>query len=375
MSVLSTSVTRNEFSWNHKRLWLTATVPFVILLVLSGCMNYIVDPFGLYGTGIYPPVAFSQYEHKLRLFREYVPRPRALVIGSSRVECINPELVEEITGRRCFNWANPLAKTELFYAELRIALEEYNAPLDLVIVGVEPDVFHPQADAPPQALTIYDYTRYIFDKPAYEAAKDKIGRLFSVEQTAASLRVLSGTSDYNALEEYRFDANGYMRVTDYGSLTDDMIVRGLENELRDYPEDHWGNPNFSNLNPDRKIFWEDFLRICHERGIMVYACMTPLAPELLRRIYELEGFDAEALYTEVREYLEETVGEVGGVFRDYTDVTSFDGDPEGFIDVMHLKPENGEIMLRHLLGDDFQNETEVEVQNGDENDIGADAAP
>ncbi|MCX6647404.1 MAG: hypothetical protein NTY09_13755 [bacterium] len=188
MSILSTSASSNEFNWDHRNLWVSAMVPFVIILILSGSMNFIVDPFGLYGTGIFPPVTFSQYEHKLRLLREYIPRPSALIIGSSRVECLNPNLVEEITGRRCFNWANPLAKTELFYAELRIALEELNAPVDLVIVGVEPDVFHPQAEAPPQALTIYDYMRFISDKPAYESVRDKIARLISIEQTGSSLR-------------------------------------------------------------------------------------------------------------------------------------------------------------------------------------------
>lgn len=354
MSVISTTEEPKKIDWNHKLIWILVLVPFFITLGIFAVTNYIVDPFGLYGTGIYPPVTFSSYEHKLRLFREYEPKPRALVIGSSRVESINPEFVEELTGRTCFNWANPLAKTELFYAELRIALDDYNAPVDLVIVGVEPDVFHPQASAPPQAVSMLAYMRYVSDKAATTVFLDRIARLFSFEQTNSSFMVLSGTSDYNPMEESRWNANGYMVVSDYRVLTKEMIVQGIENEVRDFPEEHWGSASHSNMSPMRKEFWEEFLRICHERSIRVYAYMTPLHPELLETVNNMERFDAAALYAEANEYLSRTVAEVGGVFRDYTDVTSFGGDPEGFYDVVHLQPENGDILLRDLFGDDFE---------------------
>ncbi|MCX6646307.1 MAG: hypothetical protein NTY09_08120, partial [bacterium] len=85
-----------------------------------------------------------------------------------------------------------------------------------------------------------------------------------------------------------------------------------------------------------------------------------------------EGFDADALYTEVRTYLEETISENGGVFRDYTEVSSFDGDPEDFIDAVHLNSENGDILLRHLLGDDFTQETDVSNDAINENDSDTD---
>ncbi|MCX6647403.1 MAG: hypothetical protein NTY09_13750 [bacterium] len=164
-----------------------------------------------------------------------------------------------------------------------------------------------------------------------------------------------------------------MRVNYYGKIDANDIIGGLENELRDYPERHWGNSTYSNLKPDRKLYWEEFLRICHERSIKVYAYMTPLTPELLERIYQIEGFDADALYTEVRTYLEETISENGGVFRDYTEVSSFDGDPEDFIDAVHVGSKNGEIILRHLLDDDFGQETGV--NNGDVNENDSDTDP
>lgn len=355
MTVLR-SESPGKVTWNHKIIWISFVVPLFITLAVIGSLNFIVDPFGIYGTGLFPPVTFSKYEHKLRLLREFQPKPQALIIGSSRVESVDPELVEELTGKRCFNWANPLAKTELFYAELRIALDEINAPLDMVIVGVEPTVFHPTAGTPPQALSLISYMRYVTDKAAVSVFMEKSSRLFSFEQTDSTFKVLLGTSGYDPNEEHRWEPNGFLRLNDYGILTKDIIIEGIENEMRRFPKADFGDDDYSNLNPIRMMYWEEFLKICDQREIRVYAYMTPLHHDLLESVYQLEEFNADALYSETTEYLSRTIGEIGGVFRNYTDVNSFNGDPEGFMDVIHLSPSNGDILIRHLLADDYPTE-------------------
>ena len=70
-------------------------------------------------------------------------------------------------------------------------------------------------------------------------------------------------------------------------------------------------------------------------------------PELWEFIQE-KGVDH--LYTETSEYVERTVAESGGVFRNYIELDSFDGDPEMFWDEVHMRPENGEALLWNLLG-------------------------
>ena len=70
-----------------------ATVIAVLLLSLTGSavFNYIVDPFAIYGTNLYPAITFNKYQNKLYLLRNCQPPPGVLIIGSSRVQCIDPD--------------------------------------------------------------------------------------------------------------------------------------------------------------------------------------------------------------------------------------------------------------------------------------------
>jgi hypothetical protein len=342
----STSVIASKPGHKSPVLWKIFFITLASIVLLSAILNFVVDPFAIYGTGIFDSIEFNRYQHKYNLFRDFEPKPSALVIGSSRVTFLDPQLIEELTGERCFVWGCPDVRMEVEYAMLRIALEEFNAPIKLLIIGVEPEVFHPTKPLHPEVKIIDEYTKY-FDKAAWWSKfSEKFSRLFTIEQTAASITVLVRTIQGRESERV-FD----FRQDGFPLLPDNVYAEAPERireGILDYPLHGFGLEEFTGLSEQRKHYFEEILRICDERGIKVYAIMTPLHPDLVRRFTEL---GAKPIFDETAEYVSGKVGEIGGVFRDYTTIESFGGSPDYFLDAYHVTPPNGDILLGDLFSD------------------------
>ncbi len=345
-------MSRQSLKWCNPATWKTIFIACATCLILVGALNLVVDPFGIYGTDLFPTLVFNRYQNFRDLFDKNQPLPRALVMGSSRVGCIDPDVVTEITGRKCFNWGVPEAESEILYSVLRMVLDEYNAPIDLIIVSVEPEVFHPTKRIHPQAQLSREYTRYFLDESELTAFIEKIKRLFTFEQTRSSIYVLRRKAAGREVGDWmiwRTDGFpvGFIEERVPARWSDDPETH-LEKAIERFPETYFRFSEFDGLSDARKIYWEEFLRICNENDIQIYVFMPPPHPKLLDKLIEI---GAEHLFIETAAYLEYTVSGAGGTFRDYTDVSSFAGDPEGFHDQIHIDPENGEAMVRDLLAD------------------------
>jgi len=339
-------------SWNRSIFWKGLLLSCVSIIVLVSIINAVVDPFGLYGTGIFPQFTFNRYLNLRTLFAKYEPKPEALIIGSSRVSCIDPDVVTELTGKHCFNWGVPSAEAEIYPTILKMALDEFNAPIDLVIVGVEPEVFHPTKEIHPQAGVLESYTKYFTHESRLRSAMERARRLVTSEQLSASAvvirRKLTGqpSGDWMIWREDGFPTGIIEERVPKRYITD--REEHILAQLDIFPEAYFMLSEFDRLSPVRKAYWEEFLKICKDRNIQVYVFMPPPHPLILERLYDL---GAKPIFDETSVYLEKTVTDMGGTFMDFTEVSSFGGDPDGFQDQVHILPENGELMVRELLKD------------------------
>ncbi|MCX6645635.1 MAG: hypothetical protein NTY09_04660 [bacterium] len=316
------------------------------IVVFSVLLNYIVDPFAIYGTGIFDSLEFNRYQDKYFLLRDFDPKPSALIIGSSRMTFMDPEIVEEITGMRCFVWGCPDARMEIEYAMLRIALEEFHCPVKILIIGVEPEVFHPTKPINPEAKVIDEYTKYFEKSPWWSEFTEKFSRLFTIEQTLGSVKVLIREIQGKESERvFDFRNDGFPLLPD--NIYDGAGERIQEGILQ-YPYTGFGIEEFTGLSEDRKHYFEEILRICDENDIKVYAITTPLHPDLVRRLFDL---GARPIFDETAAFVKTEVEQYGGVFRDYTTIESFNGSPDYFLDAYHMTPDNGNILIRDLLSD------------------------
>ena len=348
------NVTGTSRAISRPQFTATLAIVCVVTIVLVAALNYVVDPFDLYGISVVEPYQFNRYERKLELFRAYQPPPQALIIGDSRVESFDPELVEELTGLRCFNWAQPSARADTVLATLKIAVDEENAPIEMIIISTDPMLFHPSNWIISQARMVPAYSNYFVDDPSLANLKERVTRLLTVEQTESSIKALQrefGMGEAPRVE-YREDGMAIYprREEALEAGTYDLEV-ALEARVPVYPYESLGIDKFSGLSEPRKELWREFIEICEEYGIKIYAFMPPMHPRLWSLLNELE---CAWIYEETAEYVGATVTEAGGVFRNYTDLDSINGDPELFWDEVHMRPENAELLLRDLLSGDGQ---------------------
>jgi hypothetical protein len=333
--------------------WKALLAAYFSVIVFIALFNFLVNPFGIYPPKILPVITFSIYEQKVYLLSKLNPPPSSQIIGSSRVQYVDPEVVEEITGRRCFNWSLWGSRTEILYACIRMALEEFHLPIDLVIVGVEPEMFHLTSPIHSQARITDSYMKYFSNEPVIQIAYEKAGWLFSYGQTHASFlsiyQSIRGNRNFNQ-GDWREDGFKPFEI-DVNTVSEEVIrewEQAIDKGIDFYLENYWKPDKFTDLSEERKEYFRKFLDYCVDNGIQVYVFMPPQQPEMLRRIYDSGG---EPVFEETKEFVRDEVLRIGGVYRDLTDLDSFGGDVRYFRDEIHMIPQNGEIMVRELLGD------------------------
>ena len=333
--------------------WKDILLSALFMLILISLMNFVVNPFGLYPASIFPRIIISSYDKKLALFRELEPKPSALILGNSKVNSIDPQIVTEITGLSCFAWGLPDAKMEVSLASLRIAVEENDAPINLVIIGVDPEVFHPTVGIHPQARTSNGYTRYFGTQTNFIAPILNYARMFSFGQTRMSMVVLI----YSILgkqvpDNFMVRPDGFIQFGfDINTISEEELeqhLRMIQEAIVTYVDTKWRPDEFIALSERRKQLWLDFLQICDEMDIMVYAMIPPVHPDLVKRLYD---FGAGGIFDEDEDFIRSTMEGHDWVFRNLLDLESFDGDPLLFRDEVHMLPENGERLIRELLTD------------------------
>jgi len=353
MSVNSDEITPSEnHNWKKRSFWIGFLCFWLGGLGLAVLINIIVDPLDLYGSDLFEPFIFNKYQAKLDLFRELDSPPEALVFGSSRAGTVDPDTIGELTGYSTFNWALPSVKAESILKSIQIALDEDNERIGMIIGVIDPLVFAPGTWMPPQSQLVPEYS--VSDEPENTHwSRENLKRLLTIEQFKASLTVLGrelGLISSGETIEYRPDGyaiyHEWERQVAEGSFNLEEV---LDTRVPAYLVEALKPESFRNgLGSERKEIWREALDLCMENDIRVVVFMPPVHPRLWDYIVEE---DADFLFYDTAEFLEQTVGETGGIFRDFTRIDSFGGSPDLFYDEVHLNPRNMSILITELFSD------------------------
>lgn len=344
-----------KISWSRPTFWRSFLLASVCVLALTVLLNLAVDPFSIYGSGIFEPYRINSYIEKAELFARFDPPPEALILGSSRTGSVDPEVVHELTGKICFNWSVPSAGVEVAYAIVRMAVEDHGAPIDTVIVAVDPDAFNPALWIHPQALQASMYSDYLGksgSRPYFKALLSSMFRLLTIEQTTASMNVIRrelGDTSFEAQEIYRADGFAlYLKnEADIEAGIYDLDGKITE-RLTTYPNENPCITGRTVLSRVRMDLWVEFLDYCRGKEIQVYAYLPPSHPgfiELLKQLGAVENLN------EISRFLETTSDEYGAIFRDYSDLSSIGGNVDQFYDEVHMRKANNDLLLIDLLSD------------------------
>jgi len=341
-----------------RNFWIAWLICLAVTLGGAAILNYVVDPFSIYGSGVFEPYRENSYITKAEQFENLAVKPQVLIIGSSRVGSMDPRTVTEITGKSCYNWSVPSAGVEITSAIVHMAVERYGAELDTVIVGIDPEAFHPEMTIHAQARLAPMYVEYIGEVGAWVRLKEfalKTLRLVTMEQTAASIKVLKremGMGSEEVLVLYRDD--GFALYTP----KEEAIAAGtydleavVESRLTRYPDENLTITGSTVPSVRRMQQWEEFLDYCTEQGIKVIAYMPPDHPDYVEL---LERFGSIPVMEEISEFIGESVESRGGIYRDYTYLESFGGESDQFYDEVHMRKGNNDRLLYSLTGNEYR---------------------
>jgi hypothetical protein len=333
------------------------SVAFLFTLV-GFTINFLGNATDFFPSPLHPST--SDRSWKTRRLDEAVAAgraPQVLIMGSSRVMQVQPDYVAALTGKRVFNYGLSAASPLDFLTELRYVLR-IGAKPELVIVGIdEVSCSNLLSRYFYQAASHWGLFRSL---PMPERIETTSGVLRSIDlhMTWSSFKTVMGgvgprNRKINRVSAILLD-DGYLIYRDK-ELAREEGTYDLSKQILETVE-RW-NVGMAARGPDaeqalrlreRKLqLFDQFLNLANENGVKVYVMLLPLHPDYAEAIStpamrELRGA--------IRQRLERSCNDRGVLFRDFTSLASYDGDPQLFWDGAHQQPENLRRMINTLFG-------------------------
>jgi len=315
------------------------------LLVLVGAANYFVNPTGLHPPKLLPTVNWNVRATKTELLKNAQPKPRALIIGSSRAMKVRPALVEELTGLPAFNATVEGAMTEDDYVMLRYAVERAGADVKLLLIGVDVESFH-NARPSNVALAISDELSELAPGGSRLSRWKKFTRLYSWEETKLTWRSLRHAVVGYPTTWNHFERDGYLRYLLYERERAQgkyPLDRRIDAMAGDYVARFRG---YTHLSAERVRYLEDIIRYAQQRGARVILFLTPLHPRVISAVNS-EGYAQR--YAEVTVLLEQLAHKHGVEVYDFSTTEKFGGQNDWFYDGSHIDERNADLLTRVML--------------------------
>lgn len=317
-----------------------------LLLGTVSSTNALADPLDLYPWQIVPPVVMAERDEKARLISEAEERPEILVLGSSRSMKLRPALIQQVSGRVAFNASVYSARAEDWYAMLRFTLEQGVTP-KYVLLGVDLEAFHNRVPPDSRLLRSEILSPYLSERESVaERVKALLFDSVSLQNLRHSWKSLTQRFREPVPARTAFEADGYLRYL----LWEDQIRRGsfvpdYDGSVEEYLNRYAG---FTELSPERKLYFEKLLVLAKENGVQIIAFQTPLHQRTMDSLKRHRQYDR--LEAELQAFMESLAGQHRNLrFLDLSDVTVFGGDPADFYDGAHMGEQNADLLVLYLL--------------------------
>ena len=334
----------DEHAW--RRFVLRFLALLLGLLATIGLLNLLVDPEGIYGSHLLPPVTWNTRAAKAELLAAADPKPEALVFGSSRLMTIPPADVERATGLRTFNAAVNAAYAEDFYVLLRYAVERGGARPKLVLIGLDAEAFHDHEPENDYLLQPNALGGYLQKGEARGAAWRRFTNLFTVYQTKLSFLSLYDRMGGKKINAVEFAADGAPKEDPWlrqRAAGDHDLEKRIQGTAAEYIPRY---KSYTAPSRNRLDYFAATLRYARAHGARVIVFTTPMHPELERALAPYGYAERKhQAYSSARII----AGYEGAEFYDFSAPESFGGAPEHFYDGVHVDATNAERLLGTVL--------------------------
>jgi hypothetical protein len=320
--------------WLLRRLGLAGG----LALALVAGLNYLVNPLGIYSSRLFEPIVLHSRTEKMRLYRAASPRPEIVILGSSSSFTMAPAQIQERTGQTAFNASLHGGVPEDYLAFLRYMASLGTLP-SLLIVPMSVEQVRP--DLPAGFEPHNPLAPYIEREP--RGWLPDLGRLVTLEQARASLRLLAAELRGRPPSHYRFDSDGRAHFRESPEPLDRIVDSYLG--TREWSP---GVYAFPDLDARQMSLFHRFLALARRLDVKVIVYVPPLYPRAVA-LYERES-NLPALRAKLLERLHawQAQGLIVAV-HDFTRVESFGGHAQEFHDLAHPTAEASRRMLDLML--------------------------
>ncbi|MEZ6117521.1 MAG: SGNH/GDSL hydrolase family protein [Pirellulaceae bacterium] len=312
-------------------------------------LNFLVDPYAQYSPEMLRPLVQTSRAEKVALFRKLPAPPEGLILGSSRVLKFEPDYLHEKTGLRFFNAGVNYAKSEDHLALVRYFENEHHVRPRMIVLGLDLSSFSDGNPIDARLLSDPCLSPQLKDVVPLEQRVHRWKELLSWQQTKNSIKSikLAVTQSYPQQDAESFRPDGLLVYHEreaqlsQGTYDFDAALAYNQNE---YQQLYRGFDRLSLLRCRR---FERLAEHCRQQQIALYVFLTPMHPELLEYIRDCSTFDQRR--TQMVRYLEIAAERYGYSFVDFSDIRSFQGSPELFVDGIHPLEPNTRRMIDILV--------------------------
>jgi hypothetical protein len=335
----------------NKQKWIKTWLIFSLsgpLIIAS--INYLVDPYGLNHLLTINRINKNKkantgytYRFKTAIVRD--KEFKTLLIGSSRIGVMDPNIVNRYLDGKSFNFSVPLSTTEIQHKVFLYTLK-YNH-IENLIYGIDFLSFNKSL------ILEKDFKSFNILKKEIEK-KEKIFNYniyFNLETAQSSLLVLfKNIFKYPLIEERYLVSNGMRAYTNHiHSLTEGTfdINKSVQNSLNQYFRPKIGF--YKNYQFSKKYlqYFKKTITYCNEHNIKVWVYIPPMSGEHFNLLFTDGYFD------EFETFKKEIV-KVSD-FIDFTGHNSITDNPNNYWDSSHLRVEFSSLVMKKIFHKEDKN--------------------
>jgi len=325
-------------------------VGLVLILGSAATLNLVVDPYGMYGSGILAPVSMQMRRLKTEAYTALPRAPQVVVLGSSIAHPISPTTLRNELGLSAFNAAVGSGRIDDFLIQARFMRSRHGGLLPKVFfVQLSPNL--PFGGRHTADLTPLTMLPFMPPTLALSAVRQRFSRVLERGQVADALYVLvARPADSRSTAAREIDRHGELTamLADRRSppLAAERFERRLERFIRRARKAP-RTPPCRQLNPRALHDLDEFLRLTTGAGSSVVFYLSPTHPRYRRAVIEPDE-PIPSCRQQLSARLRKRAATDDAVdFLDFTRLDSIGGEASsvGYIDPFHLTLVNGDRLV------------------------------
>lgn len=329
-----------------------------VVTVLSLCalafvgvagLNFCINPYAQYPTELFEPLVQTSRAQKAELLTSQPTIPDGLIVGSSRVLKYEPDYLNLRLGQTFFNAGVNYGKSEDHLAFVRLFKHQFGQFPKTLVVGLDVHGFNDNLSTDARLLNNRQLAAEVPEAIPFADRFQSVKDLLSWQQTMSSLRSMkrlrSVEGDESPSESFQKDGVIVYHEREQQIADGEYdFPSALDYNKREYKQLF---SRYDKLSQKRLDLFLQTVKTCQDAGSKVVVFLTPMHPELT------EYLAGSTTYLDRRKELIQFANDKsrtqGFVFHDLTEIETFGGSADFFVDGIHPLETNTRRAINRLF--------------------------